>query len=44
MKIGYARVSTYEQSTGMQKHALTQAGCKKIFIDLRAGLERIALD
>ncbi|MCP4369975.1 MAG: recombinase family protein, partial [Deltaproteobacteria bacterium] len=28
MKIGYARVSTLEQNTDMQKKALKKAGCE----------------
>lgn len=38
MKIGYARVSTSEQSTSMQKQALKQAGCEKIFTDTASGI------
>lgn len=33
MKIGYARVSTNLQNTAMQRHALKQVGCEKIFMD-----------
>lgn len=46
MKIGYARVSTYEQNTAMQRHALKQAGCEKIFTDTASGAktERPGLD
>jgi DNA invertase Pin-like site-specific DNA recombinase len=37
MKIGYARVSTYEQKIDMQRDALSAAGCKKIIEDLAGG-------
>lgn len=33
MKIGYARVSTEDQSLDLQINALRRAGCKKIFTD-----------
>lgn len=33
VKVGYARVSTSEQSTRLQRHALKQAGCETIFVD-----------
>ncbi len=37
MKIGYARVSTLEQNTDMQKKALKKAGCEKVLVDQVSG-------
>ena len=37
MKVGYARVSTHEQNLSLQKDALEQAGCGKIFHDQVSG-------
>lgn len=37
MKIGYARVSTQDQNLDLQKDALTQEGCEKIFEEKAPG-------
>ena len=46
MYIGYARVSTIDQTLDLQKDALERAGCSKIFTDTSSGAktERIGLD
>jgi DNA invertase Pin-like site-specific DNA recombinase len=46
MLIGYARVSTQEQTLNLQKDALEKSGCTKIFTDTVSGAktERTGLD
>lgn len=40
MLVGYARVSTSDQSTALQVEALTKAGCERIFEETASGAQR----
>lgn len=46
MLIGYARVSTSDQTLNLQQDALEKIGCVKIFTDVISGstIERSGLD
>ena len=39
MLIGYARISTHEQTLALQQDALHKAGCNKIFTDTASGAQ-----
>lgn len=37
MKIGYARISTFDQNLDLQQDVLARAGCEKVFTDTASG-------
>ncbi len=48
MLVGYARISTHEQTLALQQDALQQVGCERVFTDTISGAkwstqERIGL-
>ena len=42
MLVGYARVSTQDQTTDLQNDALAKAGCERIFAEKASGAKSIA--
>lgn len=40
MLVGYARVSTQDQNPALQRDALTDAGCERLFVEKASGAQR----
>lgn len=40
MLVGYARVSTQDQNTELQRVALKEAGCERVFDETASGAQR----